>query len=180
VIVADAQAEVPTVVLVQYLWLPGVFPANNDLLSMARADGWYACEGKYRRKRGQRGSGRKPAVSYADRVRGIRDAANMHARAARLAPVHLCDLHFALIGQDKYDPSAWYLAAKAIEDGLADAGVFDSDRFGVRNLSGRCIRGAAEAVALLEGAALRVRSVVGMLVTLTEIGAGDVDPGTVP
>jgi hypothetical protein len=188
VIVANAAAELPRVALVQYLWLPGLFESSNELLSMQRGDGWWACEAKFRQRDSGRGSGRKPKVSFADRVQAIRGMANMHARSARLRPVACVDLRFELAlnrencerwakvsgrkhNLSAYDPSGWYLAAKAIEDGLADAGLFDGDRFGVRETSGRCLRDEHEIAAAFARAGRHVPAMaVGMLVTLTETG----------
>ena len=153
----------------QYLWLPGAFPSTNELLSRQRADGWYARD-RADRPRGQR---RAPAQSAAQDIRRIRDAANMHARSARLRPVIRAHLRFLLIGRSKYDPSAWTLAAKPIEDGLVDAKVLGSDRFNVWEIGGRCTRGEVDALFELARAGVvwnQRRAPVGMLVRITDLG----------
>jgi hypothetical protein len=154
--------------LVQRLWLPFRFPSTNDLLDMLRAEGYYEGRG-YGRKGG---APKPPESSYSKAAREIRDAANMHARAARLRALPLVSLRFELLGCARFDPSAWTLPAKSIEDGLVDARVIISDRFNVFDVSGRCVRGGDGGRGLIERARVLPRPPecpVGMLVTLTEV-----------
>lgn len=115
------------------LWLPGDFPTTNKLLDVQRATGFYEGVNRVR-------GGKPPKVTFGKIVKAIRDQTNMTARARRLGPLgHPVRLIFVHLGSGRRDPSSWYLAAKAIEDGLVDAGVIGSDRFGVVYTAGRSV-----------------------------------------
>lgn len=122
------------------LWVPGDFPGTNRLLDLQRASGYYAGVARATRSRA------REAFGFRLENGRIREAVALHARAARLAPVSgpavLC---FGLVPTKRtHDPSAWYLAAKAAEDGLVDAGVLGSDRHDVLATAGRCLRDPEE------------------------------------
>lgn len=150
---------------IQRLWLPGKFPSTNDLLDMKRREGAYRAEGK------RRGRNVAPPISYTGEVARIRTHAWACSRAAKLARVVLGKLDFVLVGVGRFDPSAWYLSAKAVEDGLVDAGVLASDRYNVWGTSGRCLPGGEHARLGLEGFGVKVvGDPAGMLVSITEVG----------
>jgi hypothetical protein len=123
-------------VTAQALWLPGEFPTTNKLLDLTRASGYYAGRRSLTRERPRKNEAGAEVV-----IARIRADAHMRARAVRLvppsAPVSLLFVH---LGSGRRDPSSWYLSAKAIEDGLVDAGVLGSDRFDVVGTAGRCAK----------------------------------------
>jgi len=140
----------PAPLRTQALWLPGDFLSTNAMLDLQRAAGYHA--GMRHSARGlQRARAAGPAQSYAIEARRIR------TYAATLARKHLeplpadrwVRLAFYLLGHPRYDASAWYLPAKHVEDGLADAGVIGSDRHDVHSTEGRCVRSAEEAKILI-------------------------------
>jgi hypothetical protein len=119
----------------QALWLPGDFPTTNKLLDLTRASGFYT--GKQVAE-GRRARGNERDVNLT--FRQIREATNFHARG-RLKPVDVAvPVLFVHFGSGRRDPSSWYLAAKAIEDGLVDAKILRSDRFYVTATAGRCVK----------------------------------------
>jgi hypothetical protein len=120
----------------QALWLPGDFPTTNKLLDLTRASGFYAGN------RRQTGARKRPnELEVNDLTAKIRGDVKLRARAARLVPVvEAAPLLFVHFGSGRRDPSSWYLSAKAVEDGLTDAGVLPSDRFSVTCTGGWCVK----------------------------------------
>ncbi len=153
--------------LVQRLWLPGPFPTTNALLDMQRASGVF--EGKRQAmRRGGFSVTAPPKYSFAATVREIRDAAKVHALAARLAPMSRAAVWFDWCGSSREDPDAWTLAGKAIVDGLVDAKVFGSDRRNVESVGGRCCGSLNEIREVLAGLSIgRFAGERGVLVNLT-------------
>jgi hypothetical protein len=108
-------------------------------LDLTRASGFYAGRGSVTGERGRRNTaGVEPILAR------MRNDAHLSARAARLVPVTSpVTLWFVHMGESprgktRRDPSSWYLSAKAVEDGLTDAGVLPSDRFFVTATAGAC------------------------------------------
>lgn len=121
--------------ILRALWLPGDFPTTNKLLDLQRATGFLEGAAKEQRTRV-----RKHAVTFPKVVAQIRNDTHMRARACRLQPVEgRVPLFFVHMGSGRRDPSSWYLSAKAVEDGLVDAGVLRSDRFNVLCTAGRSV-----------------------------------------
>ena len=146
------------------LWLPGDFHGSNKWLDLSRGSGYASGFAAAIRER--------PGPSaYTAELRRVREHANMRARSLRIPPFALARLYFTLLGSGKHDPSAWYLSAKAVEDGLVDAGVIPSDRHNVYDTAGRCVRTRDEMRGALERAGVVAGvNVMGMLVELTEVG----------
>jgi len=122
----------------QALWLPGDFPTTNKLLDLARASGYYQGTQVAERRRPRRNE-QDVNVTLAN----IRGDTKMRALGARLRPCPAdvrVPLLFVHLGSGRRDPSSWYLSAKAIEDGLVDAGVLGSDRFNVAMTAGFCVK----------------------------------------
>lgn len=149
----DWQPPAPRPLATQHLWVPGDFPSNNEMIGVARHDGFAAGLHYYERHTKRRRAA-PPPNDYNKRARAIR--ATVAARALRdlkpLPPERWCRLAFYLIGHPRYDPDAWYLAAKHATDGLQDAGIVGRDGVGVHSTEGRCVRSKEEATALLERA----------------------------
>lgn len=119
------------------MWVPGRFRLTNQMLHDLRAAGKYEAAGA-RWGRMPRGGFDRFAIETAE----IRLAVKVAARGA-LPCMHPAEVAFIVFGHRKHDPDAWYLLAKAAMDGLVDAGVFASDRFGVLTTSGAVLRDAA-------------------------------------
>lgn len=120
------------------LWLPGDFPSTNKLLDAQRASGFYAGAGQ---ARGLDPRERPPLTSYSHEVSRIRTWTFAHAKrnVVRAELPRLARLKFIMLGRGRYDPSAWYLSAKAVEDGLIDARLLASDRSDVLETAGRSV-----------------------------------------
>lgn len=149
---ARDELPAPRPVKTQRLWLPGDFPSNNDLLEAARAEGFNAGLRHYERARARRQS--SILRPHARAIASIRGHAAAHARR-ELVPVPAevwVRLAFHLIGHPRYDSDAWYLAGKAVADGLQDAGIIGRDGADVHSTEGRCVRSREEARALLQAA----------------------------
>lgn len=149
------------------LWLPGGWLSTNELLAMQRSTGFY--HGVRSATRGRRNAGGDPVHSFGHEVKRMRHTVAMEVRRRKwpqfTKPVGLV---FELYGHGRYDPSAWYLAAKAAEDGLRDAGAIAGDRFGVAWTAGQVIH---------EGQARLCESIVGpdgpgMLLLVKEASCG--------
>jgi hypothetical protein len=114
------------------LWLPGAWTSTNEAIKLARAEAVYLAK-----------TGRLPTGdNYAARAKAAREraAAVCRLEMRRLArPAERLRLRFVLLGHERLDPSAWYLSAKWIEDGLVDAGLVRSDRFDVYSTAGRVV-----------------------------------------
>lgn len=153
-IAARDELPAPRLVHTQRLWLPGDFPSNNALLELARTEGFNAGLRHYERARGKRQSA--SLRPHARAIAAIRAHAAAHARRY-LTPIpaeRWVRVAFHLIGHPRYDADAWYLAGKAIADGLQDAGIFGRDGADVHSTEGRCVRSAEEARTLLTLAAV--------------------------
>lgn len=148
---ARDELPAPRPLATQRLWLPGDFPSNNDLLEAAQKEGFNRGLRYYERARGKRQS--PPARAHARMVAAIRAHAAAHARRdlVPIPPERWVRLAFHLIGHPRYDADAWYLSAKAIADGLQDAGIIGRDGADVHSTEGRCVRSAEEAATLLAG-----------------------------
>jgi hypothetical protein len=145
------------------LFLVGRFDGTNEMLKKARAAGVYL------QKRVQMPEHIRAMPlpvnydRYAAEVRRIRGL----AADAVLKRRRSCDrvwLGFAMIGHRKMDPAAWYLPAKAIEDGLTDAGFLGSDRFDVLGTMGTVCKTEEEEAQLLAFAGCTGAGVRGVLV----------------
>ena len=138
----------PRLAHTQRLWLPGDFPSTNEMLELARAEGFSRGLRHYERSKGKRQTPiHRP---HANRIASIRAHAAAHARKY-LEPIpaeRWVRLAFFLIGHPRYDADAWYLSAKPIADGLQDAGVIGNDAADVHSTEGRCVKSAEEAAAL--------------------------------
>lgn len=161
----------PRPVQTQRLWLPADVPSNNILLQAQRAEGFSAGIRYYERTHNRRKS---PAFRpYSKAIASLRAHAAAQARA-NLIPCpaeHWVRLAFFLLGHHRFDPDAWYLAGKAITDGLQDAGIIGRDGADVHSTEGRCVRSVEEAVTLLYPAGgWRGDPPVGMLVQVSPWG----------
>jgi hypothetical protein len=114
-----------------WLFLEGHFAGTNKMLA------WQRSAGTYQERRKELTQWRGSYDRYAGEVHRIR------ALVAKSAPrtgtwTERVLLGFALIGESHHplDPSAWYLPGKAAEDGLQDAALLGSDRFGVLGTCG--------------------------------------------
>lgn len=128
--------------------MQGVYPSTNQAVVMARADGRSHLA---RRRADERG--------YAVVARGWRLAAAMEARRRKLGPFPAdgrVSLAFWLVRHHRFDPSAWTMAAKWIEDGLTDAKVLASDRRNVYQVAGRVCQTEEESAAVLRRRAATV------------------------
>jgi hypothetical protein len=148
-IAARDELPTPRPQATQHLWLPGYFPSNNDLLELARTDGFNAGLRHYERSRGKRQSPvNRPGARM---VASIRALAAAHGRK-HLHPIpgeRWVRLAFFLLGHTRMDSDAWYLAAKHIADGLQDAGIIGRDGADVHSSEGRVVKSAEEAATLL-------------------------------
>jgi hypothetical protein len=129
------------------LWVPGTFRGTNGLLDDLRAAGRF--EGFAKAKGWPIRGGHDAFAEHQAAVRLAVKAAAMRAFAQGCA-AWTVDLAFWLFGHGRHDPDAWYLLGKAAVDGLADAGIIDSDRFNVRNTRGRVLHGPADEIAKLQ------------------------------
>jgi hypothetical protein len=135
---------------------------------MQRASGFYAGKGSGIKVRATH---TEQSFSFADAVRVNRMRVKREAvyqRIPAVVPPFMAVLWIWLIRHCKYDPSAWYLSAKQIEDGLCDAGVIGSDRFGVYATGGRCCQTTEEGRAVLLGRDLLDTGRPGALVEITD------------
>lgn len=133
------------------LWVPGRFSLTNAMLDNLRAAGFY--QGRSRLGKRLRAGAwdafavETSAIRLATKVAAVRE---FGALVSPLAP--RVSLDFTVFGHRKHDPDAWYLLGKAVTDGLRDAGVLASDRFGVFRTSGRVLQNEFEEVAEVLGA----------------------------
>lgn len=148
------------------IWVPGNILGTNRLLDLCRSSGFYDGVARAMRER------RKPArFGYAQEVRRLREHTAAQALAAGFGWEPLTrpvGLWFGLLGSGRLDPSAWYLAAKAAEDGLCDAGVIRSDRSDVLWTGGRCFKSRAEGRAAIERHGYQDTRDGGLLIELCE------------
>lgn len=114
------------------IWVPGEVVATNRALSDQRAAGWaYGYREALVRMNRPTTPGR-PRDRYAEGMHAMRARTAIAARASGLvAPADVLRLRFAVHGHPRFDVAGAYLAVKAMEDGLVDAGVIESDRFNV-------------------------------------------------
>ena len=118
------------------LWVPGKFSLTNKMLDNLRA--------------GSRYQGARPPCGWVNmfeqETAAIRLAVKTAARreAADVVSAGPCRVGFVVFGHHKHDRDAWYLLGKAALDGLVDAGVFTSDRFGVESTHGWVLRNSTE------------------------------------
>lgn len=158
------------------LWIPGRFALTNTMLSNLRAAG-------YAKGKGDAKGWHRPIVdAFVEETRAIR-------LAAKAAFRHRCDLASVLIkaahrplylgfwvfGHGRHDPDAWYLLAKAVTDGLADAGVISQDRHDVGGTRGLVLKVAQECNArseLLASHGLLPPLGAGVVVTVNDYAEG--------
>jgi hypothetical protein len=145
-----------------WLFLSGHFAGTNKMLHDQRSAGTYQA-----RRAGLVQPVRRDYDRCAAETRRIR------ALVVQAAPrsgtwTERVLLGFALIGKCHHplDPSAWYLPGKAAEDGLGDAKVLGSDRFGVVGTCGMVAHSEEEADKVWRWVTSRpwIRGTQGMLV----------------
>lgn len=115
------------------IWVPGEVVPTNKALSDQRAAGWaHGYREAMVRMRAPATRWEPIRDRYAEGVRDMRLRTAAIARASGLRPPadHL-RLRFAVHGHPRFDVAGAYLAIKAMEDGLVDAGIIVSDRFNV-------------------------------------------------
>lgn len=156
-----------SVARVQYLWLEGSWMSSNKALDVQRATGFYVGHGK------ATGRGRETgAYSYNTEVKSaeVRVWAAVRRQGIDTVPGDAqASLWIWLLKHCKYDPSAWTLASKWVEDALVRVGVLASDRRNVYAVGGRCCQSDAEGKSVLgwRGLAAYERK-AGMLVEIAE------------
>jgi hypothetical protein len=128
------------------IFIEGKFRLTNQMLSDLRAAGHYEGEATLMRRQGKWKGKKKPGYDlFSAETQAIRLAVKAHAKGIDMFQGVLpVDVALWVVGHRKFDPDAWYLLGKATVDGLVDAGVLGSDRFGVGVVSGRVIQTEAE------------------------------------
>jgi hypothetical protein len=147
------------------VWIPGRFSLTNHMLSNLRAAGrWHG-----KRPRGW-------VDAFAQETKAIRMAAvaairkhGVEGKGDWWEPFGVWSLAFGVFGHHRHDPDAWYLLAKAICDGLADADFIEQDRSDVWGTEGRVLQSAAEErwwMDETDGPGARVPVEAGVMVTM--------------
>jgi hypothetical protein len=119
------------------VWIPGRFSLTNKMLSNLRASEKY--------------HGKKPkgwVDLFAQETLAIRLAARVAINQSSVPVIwkdgEVCALVFGVFEHRRHDPDAWYLLAKAVVDGFADAGVIGQDRSEVWGTGGRVLQSLGE------------------------------------